>query len=175
MSAAPAEPRGLRAFVLTVSDRSARGERADTSGDVLEARLKGLGFAVERAIVPDDADAIAAAVAGAAREHDLIVTTGGTGLGPRDLTPQALLPLLDYVIPGMGEAMRAEGRRSTPNASLSRSFGGVLDRRLVLALPGSPGGARESLEAVVPILSHALSTLAGGGHAEPAAGGHPPR
>lgn len=167
------DPAAQRAFVLTVSDRSARGERPDTSGDVLQARLTELGFVVDRAIVPDDGTLIAGAVRGAIPDHVLVVTTGGTGMGPRDVTPQAVLPLLDYVVPGLGEAMRAFGMRSTPNAALSRSFGGVLRGRLILALPGSPAGARESLDAVAGILAHALSTLAGGGHdPAPPAGGH---
>jgi molybdopterin adenylyltransferase len=155
-----AGPVGPAAFVLTVSDGVAAGEREDHSGARLAARLGEAGYTVTRGIVPDEAAAIAAAVRGAAASDRLIVLTGGTGLTPRDTTPQALRPVLDYEIPGFGELMRAEGRRNTPFASLSRSLGGVLGHSLVLALPGSPSGASESLEAVLDLLPHALETLA---------------
>ena len=149
------------AFVLTVSDGVAAGTRDDDSGEVLAGRLERLGFTVERAVAPDDEPSVARFVRGAAAEHRLVLTTGGTGLGPRDRTPEALRSLLDYEIPGFGEVMRAEGRASTPFASLSRSLAGAFEGSLILALPGSPRGALESLEAVVPILEHALATLGG--------------
>ena len=152
--------------MLTVSDGVAHGERDDESGAVLAARLAELGYAVERGVVPDDAARIAEAVRAAATAHDLVVATGGTGLTSRDVTPQALGSVLDYEIPGFGEQMRSEGRRSTPFAALSRSLAGVSGRCLVLAVPGSPRGALESLEAVAPILEHALDTLANS-HAHP--------
>ena len=148
------------AFVLTVSDRSARGERPDASGPALAERLTALGFRVERGVVPDDEAAIAAAVRGAAAGHDLVVTSGGTGLSPRDVTPQALRGVIDYEIPGFGEVMRAAGRASTPFAALSRSFGARVGSALLLAVPGSPRAAVESLEAVAEILPHALGTVA---------------
>jgi molybdopterin adenylyltransferase len=151
---------GAAALVLTVSDGVSAGTREDLSGARLEARLALAGYAVSRGVVPDDRNAIAAAVRRGAASHPLIVLTGGTGLTPRDTTPQALRSLLDYEIPGFGEVMRAEGRRTTPFASLSRSLAGVIGRTLVLALPGSPGGATESLEAVLDLLPHALETLA---------------
>lgn len=147
--------------MLTVSDGVADGTRHDESGEVLARRLEVLGFAVERAAAPDDEPAITRFVTGAAEAHRLVVTTGGTGLGPRDHTPEALRAILDYEVPGFGELMRAEGRASTPFAALSRSLGGVYRGSLVLAFPGSPRGALESLEAVVPILEHALATLGG--------------
>ncbi len=148
------------ALVLTVSDGVTAGTRTDESGGRLAERLEGEGFEVERGAVPDDAVAIASAVREGASRHRLVITTGGTGLTTRDVTPQAVEPLLDYLVPGLAELMRAEGRRSTPHAALSRSVAGVIGRTLVLAVPGSPNGALESLEAVLPVIPHALETLA---------------
>jgi molybdopterin adenylyltransferase len=148
------------ALVLTVSDGVTAGTRVDESGDLLAERLAGEGFEVERRLAPDDAAAIAVAVRRGAERHALVITTGGTGLTPRDVTPQAIEPLLDYPVPGLAELMRAAGFRSTPYAALSRSLAGVIGRTLVLALPGSPKGALESIEAVLPVLAHALETLA---------------
>ncbi len=154
-------PGARSALVLTVSDRSFAGTRDDASGEALAARLAELGFDVERAVVPDDIPAIAGAVQAGAAAHRLVVTTGGTGLTPRDVTPQATATVVDYEIPGIAEAMRADGRRSTPFAALSRGVVGVRDGSLVANLPGSPKGALESLEVLVPLLDHALETLSG--------------
>jgi molybdopterin adenylyltransferase len=159
--------RNRSAFVLTVSDRVSAGTNVDESGPAIAGRLEGQGFSVDRGLVSDVRDEIARAVHDAARGHTLVITTGGTGIAPRDVTPQALREVLDYEVPGFGEAMRAEGRRATPFASLSRSLGGVIGNTLVIAVPGSTRGAMESLEAVIPLLEHALETLLGerAGHA----------
>jgi molybdenum cofactor synthesis domain-containing protein len=153
------------AAVLTVSDAGARGERADTSGQVICERLAGLpASVVTRAIVPDEPDAIRAAVLEATASAGLLVITGGTGLGPRDVTPQTVGPLLDYQVPGMAEAMRSRGLASTPHAMLSRQVVGVRGGCLVLALPGSPRAVAECLDAVWEALPHALRLLAGERH-----------
>lgn len=152
---------GRSALVLTASDRSAAGTREDASGAALADRLQALGFVVEREVVGDDQEAIAGFLRAAAARHPLIVTTGGTGLTPRDVTPQATLAVIDYEVPGLAEAMRADGRAKTPFAALSRSVVGVIDRTLVVNTPGSPKAALESFDAIVPVLDHALETLAG--------------
>ena len=149
------------ALVITASDRSAAGRRPDTSGAGIGTRLETLGFRVERQVVPDDRAALETALVAGAERHALVVTTGGTGLTPRDVTPQATAAILDYEVPGIAEAMRAEGRRSTPFAALSRGVVGVRGRTLIVNLPGSPKGALESLEVVIGVLDHALETLAG--------------
>lgn len=152
------------ALVLTISDGVAAGTRVDESGQALADRLSELGFAVERESVADEPQEIAGAVTQASERFDLVVSSGGTGLGPRDRTPQTLHGLLDYEIPGFGEQMRAFGRGKTAMADLSRSVAGVLGSTLVIATPGSRGGALDSLAALEPILDHALETL--GGHTQ---------
>jgi len=152
---------GRTALVITASDRGAAGQHEDTSGRVVGERLEALGFTVDRVVVPDDRVAIGNALVKGASTHALVLTTGGTGLTPRDVTPQATAVALDYQIPGIAEAMRAEGRKSTPFADLSRGVVGVRDQSLIANLPGSPRGALQSLEVLVPLLDHALETLAG--------------
>jgi molybdopterin adenylyltransferase len=149
------------ALVLTASDGVRAGVRDDASGDAIEARLTALGYAVERILVPDDQEEIAAALRDGASRHPLVVTTGGTGLTPRDVTPQATVAVIDYPVPGLAEAMRAAGRATTPLADLSRGVVGVIGRSLVINVPGSPKGATESFDAIAPVLEHALETLAG--------------
>ncbi len=153
--------RSRSAIVITASDRSAAGEREDTSGRAVADRLRELGFTVERLVIPDDRPRIETTLVAAATRHRLVVTTGGTGLTPRDVTPQATLAVIDYEVPGLAEAMRAEGRRHTPMAALSRGVVGVRGGSLIANLPGSPKGALESLDALAPVLDHALETLAG--------------
>jgi molybdenum cofactor synthesis domain-containing protein len=149
------------ALVVTCSDRTAAGTRDDTSGAVLADRLSALGFVVDRETVADDRELIEQVLRDGAPAHALIVTTGGTGLTPRDVTPQATLAAIDYEVPGLAEAMRAAGRATTPLADLSRAVVGVLGHTLIVNTPGSPKGAAESLDAIATVLDHALETLAG--------------
>ena len=149
-----------RAHVITVSDGVAAGTREDKSGQALRSMLEGAGFDVSGPeIVPDDAERIQAAIV--ASDADFVISTGGTGLGPRDVTPQATSAVLDYAVPGLAELMRRAGAASTPMAALSRGLAGVRGHTLILNVPGSTKGASESLEAVLPVLDHALQTLRG--------------
>ena len=154
-------PSGARALVLTISDGVAVGSRQDESGIALADRLSMAGFRVDRRSVSDDRALIEAALREGARDHVFVISTGGTGLTPRDVTPQATLAVVDYEVPGLAEAMRAAGRASTPMADLSRGVVGVIGRSLVVNVPGSPKAAVESLAAIEPTLGHALETLAG--------------
>jgi molybdopterin adenylyltransferase len=155
------QPPKRSALVMTVSDGAAAGVRHDASGAGVGERLADLGFDVERLVVADEEWAIEAALVDAATRHPLVVTTGGTGLTPRDVTPQATQAVVDYEVPGLAEAMRAAGRMKTPFADLSRGVVGVRAGSLIVNLPGSPKGALESLDAIVTVLDHALETLAG--------------
>ena len=150
------------AIVITASDSAARGSRQDVSGPKIAELLASKGFRVLRsAVVADDQDSIAHAIRAAAAEARLVVTTGGTGLGPRDVTPEATRLVCDRVVEGIAERMRIEGAKNTPLAILSRGMCGSLGSSLVLNLPGSPAGATESLAAVIDVLPHALDLLRG--------------
>jgi molybdenum cofactor synthesis domain-containing protein len=152
----------LPALVLTVSDGVAAGTRDDTGGTGLAARVAQAGYTVTRSVVPDEPASIVAAIrAAAANGIRLVVSTGGTGLGPRDRTPEAVRSIATLEIPGYGEVMRATGRRFTPLADLSRSLAVAVQDVLVVAVPGSPSGAVESFDAVAPLLEHTLEILAG--------------
>lgn len=151
-----------RAAVVTVSDGIASGRPGDASGDVIAERLRGLpAVIVQRSVVADAVEEIRAVVRHAIGGADIVVLTGGTGLGPRDVTPQAIEPLLDYQVPGLAEAMRHEGVKSTAHAMLSRQLVGVAGRCLVVSLPGSPRAVAQSLDSVWAALPHALQLLRG--------------
>jgi molybdenum cofactor synthesis domain-containing protein len=150
--------------ILTISDKGALGEREDTSGAAIHEMLSSLGAAMERhEVIPDERASITERLIAWADGTglDLIVTTGGTGLGPRDVTPQATRDAIDYEVPGLAEAMRLEGLKHTPMAMLSRAVVGVRGRTLIVNLPGSPRGVRENLSVLLPVLPHAIETLRG--------------
>jgi molybdopterin adenylyltransferase len=150
--------------ILTLSDKGARGERQDTSGAAIGELLSPLGASIRRSeILPDDLESIATTLSAwcDSGEVDLIVTTGGTGLAPRDVTPEATLRVVDRLAPGLAELMRAEGLRHTPMAALSRAVVGMRGRTLIVNLPGSEKGVRENLAVLLPLLPHAVETLRG--------------
>lgn len=154
----------VAAAIVTVSDGCARGSRDDLSGQALADWIEGRGWRVAaRRVVPDEIEAIQRAVRECCAEDgaSLLLTTGGTGLSPRDVTPEAVRPLLEKEAPGLAELMRLRGIEKTPMASLSRSLAGVFEGCLVLCLPGSPRGAVESLEAVARVVPHAIDILQG--------------
>jgi len=155
-------PDSLRASVLTVSDSCARGERNDVSGPAVAHALQQHHFAVvDTRVVPDDHTTIQKAIVELTRKARLVVTTGGTGISTRDVTPEATRAVCGRMLDGISERMRREGEKKTPFAVLSRGVCGVCGTSLVLNLPGSPAGAVESLQAVIDVLPHAIQLLAG--------------
>ncbi len=149
------------AFVITVSDGVSSGSREDKSGEALQAMLSEAGFEVRRMVVPDEVPAVVAAIRESAGEASLIVTTGGTGFGPRDVTPEATAQVLERDAPGLTHMMMARGLEATPMAGLSRARAGSIGSTLVINVPGSSKGAVESLEAVLGVIPHALDLLSG--------------
>lgn len=152
----------LRIGILTVSDRSSRGERPDLSGPALVEAVTAQGWSVARsAIVPDDLEKLVSTLSSWCDRDDLdvLLTTGGTGFSPRDVTPEATLAVVQRQAPGLGEAMRAASLRITPHAMLSRAVAGMRGKTLIVNLPGSPKGAVESLQVLLPVLPHAVQLL----------------
>ena len=152
-----------RIGVVTLSDKGSQGQRVDESGPIVQGLLATVGEVTHVLILPDDFESISGVLTewSDLERLNLIVTTGGTGLTPRDVTPQATLQVIDYEIPGMAEVMRMQSLKKTPHAMLSRAIVGVRGQTMIINLPGSPKAARENLEAVMPALPHALAKLAG--------------
>ena len=157
------------AAIITASNRASLGIYQDQSGEILAQGLEKLGFkVVSKVIVPDTVGLIASEIARAIDSKiDLIVTTGGTGISPTDVTPEATAPLIHKHIPGIHEALRALSREKVPTADLSRGLAGTTDQSLIINLPGSPGGVRDGLVIIARLAPHAISQLAGGDHEQP--------
>ena len=154
----------FKVAILTISDRGSKGEREDSSGPLIQEMIKGLpAEVIHYEIIPDEKDEIAEALMKSSDrlKADLILTTGGTGLSPRDVTPDATLKVIDKEVPGFAEAMRAESLKKTPHAMISRAVVGIRGASLIVNLPGSPKSVKENLSVILPALPHALSKLKG--------------
>ena len=151
----------MKAAVLTVSDGVARGEREDESGDLLAGLLRDEGFEVEREVAADDRDEISSALESLTERASLVLTTGGTGFAPRDVTPEATAAFIDRPAPGIAEAIRADAIAKTPHGLLSRGLAGIRGKTLIVNLPGSPGACRDGFAVLRPALAHALGLLSG--------------
>ena len=154
----------MKAAVLTISDKGSAGQRQDTSGPAVAEVLKAIGAEIVRyEIVPDEVDAISGKLMEYADSLalDLVVTTGGTGVAPRDLTPEATLKVIDREVPGMAEAMRMESFKKTPHALISRAVAGIRKQTLIINLPGSPRGATENLQFILKAIPHAVDKIKG--------------
>lgn len=157
----------IKVAVLTISDSCAKGKQVDISGQTIEEMLPEDRFEVcEKITLPDDYPAIAKALARLSDEKyiDIVLTTGGTGLGPRDVTPEATASVCERMVPGLGEIFRSEGFKVAPNAVLSRGVAGMRNTTLIINLPGSPKAVRECLEIILDVLPHAVDMMRGGGH-----------
>ena len=150
----------MKVAVLTVSDRVSRGESDDGSGDLLESLLREDGFDVERRLVPDERPQISSALRELAERAQIVLTTGGTGVAPRDVTPEATLRVVERNVPGIAEALRADSIAKTPHGLLSRGAAGIVGATLIVNLPGSPGGCRDGFAVLRSVLEHALRLLA---------------
>ena len=154
----------ITAAVLTISDKGSRGQRNDTSGDLVEGMLNDAGINVlSRRVVPDETPLIAGSLREFARQHDLVVTTGGTGITLRDVTPEATREVIEREIPGFAEAMRMGGFKKTPRALISRGIAGICSSSLIINLPGSPKGVSDSLAIVLPAIPHTIEMIKGQG------------
>lgn len=161
----PTKPSLGKAAVITVSDRCSRGQAEDLSGPLLQEGLAAMGFkTAKRLVVPDEKHLIGRAIAAAAKSADAVILTGGTGISPRDVTPEAVASVCERLIPGVGEALRAAGLAATPMSSLSRSVAGQLGRAVIVALPGSRGGVKDGLTVLANILPHAVAVARGADH-----------
>lgn len=152
----------IKVAVLTLSDKGSKGKRKDESGPLIETMIKKIGgITVNYEILPDEKNMIKEKLLSLCNKVDLVLTTGGTGLSPRDVTPEATLEVIEREVPGIPEAMRFEGFKKTPNAMVSRAVAGIKGKTLIINLPGSPVAVKENLEIILPILSHAVEKIKG--------------
>jgi len=152
----------MRAAILTLSDKGSRGEREDQSGEVIRTMLAGINASITAyEVIPDEQDLITKKLLEFAGKADLVITTGGTGVGPRDVTPEATRAVIEKELPGFAEAMRQEGLKHTPRAMGSRAIAGIYQQTLIINLPGSPKGVAENLAVVIPVIPHTIALIKG--------------